>query len=204
MQKIMFNEQYGLQSATLKRDKWNTRRWLSNDKFKRFWWDEEKQLIYYANTFDNELVAPRELQPKYKIGEVVAIAQSYGDILASEYLPPRKEDEVCRLVSENHIGCTNKMFVRAELMPHHIQITGIKVERLQDISDEDCLAEGIYRRDDVIDLNLRPVVRYQFYGTPSLFVTPKEAYHALIDKVCGIRTWDENPWMVAYAYKLKD
>ena len=36
------------------------------------------------------------------------------------------------------------MFVKADLMPRHIEFTDRKVERLQDISDEDCLKEGIY------------------------------------------------------------
>lgn len=38
---------------------------------------------------------------------------------------------------------SNKMFVKAELMPHQIRITGIKCERLYDISEADCLREGI-------------------------------------------------------------
>lgn len=40
-------------------------------------------------------------------------------------------------------GWTNKMFVRANLMKRHIRITDVKVERLRDISEEDCLKEGI-------------------------------------------------------------
>ena len=35
-----------------------------------------------------------------------------------------------------------KVSVRA-VVQHQIRITGIRVERLQDISDEDCLREGI-------------------------------------------------------------
>lgn len=200
----MFNEQYGLQSATLKRDKWNTRRWLSNDKFKRFWWDEEKQLIYYANTFDNELVAPRELQPKYKIGEEVAIAQSYKDAHIDPHSIVKMIDKGQNMFTPvpafDSAGWTNKMFVKAELMPHHIQITGIKVERLQDISDEDCLAEGIM-------YDPKGAAKYGFRygdGKSKWYRTPKDAFSSLIDKVSGRGTWDENPWVVAYAYKLKD
>ena len=39
------------------------------------------------------------------------------------------------------------MFVKSYACKHHIKITNVKVERLQDISDEDCLKEGVYRLD---------------------------------------------------------
>ncbi|MBQ8969209.1 MAG: hypothetical protein IJ064_05715 [Bacteroidaceae bacterium] len=147
------------------------------------------------------------MQPKYKIGEVVAISQSYRDILEEEYLSPTKEDEVCRLVMAHHIGCTNKMFVRADLMPHHIQITGIRVERLQDISDEDCLAEGIFETE--LDRHIPGFGKTAFefkqpLGKRTIFATPKDAYHALIDKIEGLQTWKRNPWEVVYEYKKYD
>ena len=44
-------------------------------------------------------------------------------------------------------GYTNKMFVKSDLMPHHIKITNIRMEQLQDISEEDCLKEGIHKVD---------------------------------------------------------
>lgn len=86
-------------------------------------------------------------EPKYKVGEVVAIAQSYMDVDQFH----RKGKNAAYLEYLDSIlpelklypGWGNKMFVKADLMPHHIKITGIKVERLQDISDEDCLKEGI-------------------------------------------------------------
>ena len=43
-------------------------------------------------------------------------------------------------------GWNNKMFVRADLMPHRIKITGIKLERLQDISEEDIYKEGFEKQ----------------------------------------------------------
>ena len=206
MQKIMFNDHFGLQRATLHRVKTMTRRILKvgyDD-----WNDVRAALEDEVNIAANKEAVMRKYA-KYQVGEVVAIAQTYKEILESEYLPSSKEDEVIRLVEANHIGITNKMYVSADLMPHHIQITGRKLERLQDISDEDCLAEGIIRRDDLINSNMEKIVRYTFEGSFEnhiwkSYATPREAFAVLIDRTSGRGTWSSNPWVVAYSYELKD
>lgn len=98
-------------------------------------------------------------------------------------------------------GWTNKMFVKVNLMPNYIKITGIKVERLQDISDEDCLKEGIY--EDSGDDEFPPSIFYEFEGNKDDgFDTPREAFAALIDKVSGKGTWESNPYVWAYEFEL--
>ena len=147
------------------------------------------------------------VKPRYEIGEVVTIAQSYMDVdrfhrkgknaAYLEYL-----DSILPEL-KLHPGWTNKMFVKADLMPHHIEITGIKVERLQDISDEDCLKEGIY--EDSGDDKFPPSIFYEFEGNKDDgFDTPREAFAALIDKVSGKGTWESNPFVFAYEFVLVD
>ena len=100
-----------------------------------------------------------------------------------------------------HPGWTNKMFVKADLMPRHIEFTDRKVERLQDISDEDCLKEGIY--EDSGDDEFPPSIFYEFEGNKDDgFDTPREAFAALIDKVSGKGTWESNPYVWAYEFEL--
>ena len=91
------------------------------------------------------------------------------------------------------------MFVKADFMPHRIRITNIRVERLQDISEEDCLKEGIWRDDNV---GLEGTT-YWYHGlVNSSFRTAKEAYAALIDKISGKGTWESNPWVFVYDFEL--
>ena len=92
-------------------------------------------------------------------------------------------------------GWNNKMFVKSYACKHHIKITNVKVERLQDISDEDCLKEGIYRLDSA---NGSGGIAYSFVNAPDkkhigLYDTPREAFAALISKVSGKGTWERNP-----------
>lgn len=143
----------------------------------------------------------------YKVGEVVAIAQSYMDV----DLFHRKGKNAAYLEYLDSIlpelklspGWGNKMFVKADLMPHHIRITGIKIERLQDISDKDCLKEGIYKgRCGSADTHFMDA--YYYKGDIQPYCTPRDAFATLIDKVSGKGTWSSNPFVFVYEFELVD
>lgn len=80
----------------------------------------------------------------YAKGEEVAIAQPLSAI--EHNVDFIKTQIFCQL---DNIGIYNrkgnKKSIRAELLPHRIRITDVRIERLQDISDEDCLKEGIQK-----------------------------------------------------------
>ncbi|WP_408733596.1 hypothetical protein [Leyella stercorea] len=201
MKKIMFNDKYGLTQAVLEGRKTQTRRIVYTQNGFVVFDGEDFQL----KKLDNgqallTLCNNRFKTAHYKIGETIAIAQKYEDLI--------KNDDFYRLCGKNGMplecikyerGCNNKMFVRADLMPHHIRITNIRVERLQDIREEDCLKEGIWRDDNV---GLEGTT-YWYHGLAnSSFRTAKEAYAALIDKISGKGTWESNPWVFVYNFYL--
>lgn len=127
-------------------------------------------------------------KPHYKVGEIVAIAQSYADISIEPF-------PFCEA------GWRNKMRVKADLMPHQIKITNIRIQRLQDISDEDCLAEGIYKGQcGSIDTHLMDA--YYYRGDIQPYCTPRIAYANLIDKISGKGTWESNPLVFVYEFEL--
>lgn len=197
----MFNDKYGLTKAVLEGRKTQTRRIVYTQNGFVVFDGEDFQL----KKLDNgqallTLCNNRFKTAHYKIGETIAIAQKYEDLI--------KNDDFYRLCGKNGMplecikyerGCNNKMFVRADLMPHHIRITNIRVERLQDIREEDCLKEGIWRDDNV---GLEGTT-YWYHGLAnSSFRTAKEAYAALIDKISGKGTWESNPWVFVYNFYL--
>lgn len=98
-----------------------------------------------------------------------------------------------------HPGWNNKMFVKAELMKQFIKITNVKVERLQDITGEDCLKEGIEEHLKGVQYGFSSNIGY--IGQYP-FVTPREAFASLIDRVSGKGTWDSNPWVWVYEFEL--
>lgn len=128
----------------------------------------------------------------YKKGEEVAIAQKYSDIMNTV---SSELEQKLKQVS----GWGNKMFVKADLMPHRIRITNIRVERLQDISEDDCIAEGIWKAHNV---GIEGATYWYTNLVNSTYRTAKEAYAALIDKICGKGTWEKNPCVFAYDFEL--
>lgn len=195
MKKIMFNDKYGLTQAVLEGRKTQTRRIA--DTAGRLRDITVRQALEEVNKgraclFDEG--RPLALSA-YKLGETIAIAQKYADLAY--------DGEFFRLLGKVIFekGCHNKMFVKADFMPHRIRITNIRVERLQDISEEDCIAEGVWRDDNV---GLEGTT-YWYHGlVNSSFRTPQQAYASLIDRISGKGTWERNPYVFVYYFELID
>ena len=94
------------------------------------------------------------------------------------------------------------MFVRSDLMKHHIKITDVNVERLHDISDEDIMREGVWQFYN--NKNLFYVSKNIGYAPDVAFLSAREAFWYLIDNISGKGTWESNPWVVAYSFELVD
>lgn len=218
MKKIMFNDKFGLTQAVLDGRKTMTRRIIKCPRTFRGEWvagfnihrrHSDKKIVDWPCMYDADEreFDMGEILPKYKLGEVVAIAQSYKDVDRFH----RKGKNAAYLEYLDSIlpelklypGWGNKMFVKADLMPHHIKITGIKVERLQDISEEDCLKEGIIKGKCGSE-STHFMDAYYVPKEKQPYCTPRNAFAALIDKVSSKGTWESNPFVFAYEFRLTD
>lgn len=176
MKGIMFNTKYGLEQAVLRGDK--TRTWRADKK------------------------------PRYEVGEIVAIKQCYHDVTFN-----RQHSEELGLISEYgdvlaeilfSKGYDNKMFVKNELMPHQIHITSVKQCRLQDLTNEECLREGVCK-DTYYKNTYYNVVGIYLKGHPGVlhpFKSPKDAFFMLINRLYGWAYWYKNPMGYAYEFEL--
>lgn len=222
MKKIMFSDKYGLTDAVLSGMKTMTRRFVSlpNEVEQRVYHTRFKK--YRSGKQEIELMDKNgfiiyHLPIPYQIGEVVAVAQSYHALNKSGYLAPEWLDHTC----EDSAGYNNKMFVRADLMPHRIKFTQVKLERMRDISINDCLMEGIAPcKFPVYDGR---ELKDTLYGyTVSAFVkdiaepwapnnplhflgdTPQTAFIVLLSKLYGKEILESNPFVLAYTFNLLD
>lgn len=253
MQKIMFNDKFGLTKAVLEGKKTQTRRvipesWLANiEKFKEDYFNDTLDSLEGKELLEQYFLVEKRKQPHYSIGETVAVAQNYEPIIqiknldnirgrgrslevedvlkaqdraqiihdygeksetvtvegivSSIFSEDKHSLELSKEFSETFAlpGKKNKMFVKADLMPHQIRITNIHLQRLQDISDEDCLKEGI-KKSWWSDSSGKQL--YGFGEHDDKYTSPREAYAALIDKVSGKGTWEKNPWVFVYDFEL--
>lgn len=193
MKKIMFSDKYGLTQAVLEGRKTQTRR-IINLK------NHDKEYLDTAFDWDFREMVVSDDYAKYKVGEIVAVAQSYKDIFSAynSYHNPQLNIGVKN--PTDTAGWTNKMFVKAEVMPHQIRITKVRIENLQDISDDDCLSEGI-------EFDCKAQSFYCGFNNSTnskiwLGHTPREAYASLIDKVGKKGDWENNPYVFVYEFEL--
>lgn len=182
MQKIMFNDKYSLTKAVLDGIKTQTRRIIPLT-------DVDREYLDSALDWDLCKITIIDCYARYKVGEEVAVAQRYSECRRA----------VCLVDSA---GWDNKMFVRAVLMPHRIKITNIRIERLQDISDEDCIKEGVIHYDDIFGKGYMVEDTYNNNYRRHGFTTPRKAFAHLIDKLSGKGTWKSNPYVFVYEFEL--
>lgn len=192
MKKIIFNDKYGLTRAVLEGRKTQTRRiaYIGNISNLDCGICVERKNFGRATLFYGIVNIAHS---RYCVGEEVAVAQAYCELVSKVGF---NESEINKL--RNSKGWTNKMFVKADLMPHRIRITDIRAERLQDISEEDCLAEGI------VDFESR-INKAHFYSITdesATYGTAKKPYSLLIDKIAGKGTWKRNPYVFVYEFEL--
>ena len=211
MKKIMFNDRYGLTQAVLEGKKTMTRRIIPDIEID---WVRRGRVTLPVGGFENDVLfmnvrsilpdagisdysAPAKYQPRYERGEELAVAQCYKDIdyrgiVAYEDASDIQPGMVRPIPAQESAGWTNKMFVRADLMEEIIRITDIQLQRLNNITNEDCLKEGV---EKWIDCYIVSGIMENQGKNNVCFDTPREAFAALIDRISGKGTWQRNPWV---------
>jgi hypothetical protein len=81
-------------------------------------------------------------------------------------------------------------------------VEGVKIERLQDISEEDAIAEGI----DFCPIEEDGLGGWKCYAAEPKgqdeWSSPYHSYRTLWDSINGAGAWRANPWVVAYTFRL--
>ena len=237
MKKIMFNDRFGLTDDVLAGRKTMTRRLVKlpsgiavKDVYGPVMGIDGSGKVYF--TFDCTDGSRFDVYPYYQVGEKVAVSQCYKQVYRSFSRAGTRHEYGLRIAAVHHSGdldnipgWTNKMFVKANLMPHRIRITDVKVERLCDITDKDCEREGVipvtwrqWLRQDWDDMSPQKYRDHDVWTLPKfrdgildswseedpdeyMAETAQVAYAVLIFKLMGKKVWYGNPWVFAYSFE---
>lgn len=90
------------------------------------------------------------------------------------------------------------IFMPREAARIFLEVTNVRVERLHDLDDNDAINEGIgavksgYEYHDI----------YQDYLNDKNSLNPVPSYKSLWEKINGKGSWDLNPWVWVYEFKV--
>lgn len=134
-------------------------------------------------------------KPRYNIGETVYLKEPY-------YIDDIDPDTVFYKfsgLSDFDYDWKNKLFMPESCARNFIKITKVSTERINDISESDCIAEGIeaFTKDG-------SVTKYGLDGWewPTMPRTEKDAYKRLWISINGKESWESNPFVFVYEFEF--
>lgn len=139
------------------------------------------------------------MKPRYKKGELLYLKEPYIDDLSMEKIFYKFEKSDNAFINTQIANISNpwknKLFMPQSAARYFIKITDVRVERLQEITEEDCIKEGI-------EMNNMPLEGWYWMEDYYCTDSPILAYEHLIDQINGKGTWDSNPFVFVYDYEL--
>lgn len=184
-------------------------------------YSDVKNMRSLKGTLDSVLA-----KSKYKIGDILwvrepvktiqTISRAMGSNIALKYkylsdgatnwvdIPERIKKNSSNWYLEKGRGIPNGCI--KEMARTFLKIINVRVERLQDISDEDCIAEGILKVSKDGELFKYCIYDKKDYSsTPwqEMPKTPQKAYASIWNKTApkGYK-WEDNPYVFVYEFEV--
>lgn len=125
------------------------------------------------------------------VKETFLIEKSIEDKIHYEYKSDYSEtmaDDVCWKPS---------IFMPKEASRLKLKVTDIRVERVQDITEEDAIAEGVEYVDNQRVEGEEDLCRIylDYMDNESILMSAKSSYKSLWSKINGKDSWKSNPWV---------
>ena len=79
-----------------------------------------------------------------------------------------------------------------------LEVTGVRVERLQEISEADAIAEGAERPENALDIDVWDGVERAAFNAMN---QPADQFRRLWEQINGAASWEANPWVWVVAFR---
>lgn len=150
--------------------------------------------------------------PKYQPGEIIYLREWFRVHSDLDKVPPRNI-KACPIEYKlgGTINCIGDHIQSPgrwrwhQTMPAHLartflKVTDVRVERLNSISKEDAISEGIESTHNPIDLT-----KYKdYFCKKSYYRNPVYSFLSLWQSIYGVDSLEENPWVFAYTFERCD
>ena len=148
------------------------------------------------------------IKPKYKVGDVLYVKEKSYFVDCDCYTPwqcsPQgwyATDEVSCSGIRCSVETIPSIHMRKEMARIFLKVTNVRVERLQNISDEDCLKDGIENVTNYNPIELhRKFDTFRFNGC--CYNSAKYAFKNIWNSTAkdGYR-WEDNPYVFVYEFE---
>ncbi len=153
-----------------------------------FWKPTKEHLFYNQKNAGNKLSIKC---PYGKVGDVLWVRETWNELMSSYYYKAT-DSEWCNKWKPS-------IFMPKAACRIFLEITEIKVERLQDITEDDAIKEGAHSFDE----DLTNEQRLHNYNHPSgRFYGPKKlGFKRLWQSINGPNSWEANPFVWVISFK---
>lgn len=144
---------------------------------------------------------------RYQVGDILWIRESwnYNDDLEEPYVYKQKHAEEFLPEYHNRLKWKPSIHMPFEASRIFLKVINVRVERLQNISNEDAIAEGIKPLLMSSQQLIEQGQLYQNYfqngkfmdGLPSFW-----SFNSLWCKINGGESWESNPWVFVYEFEI--
>lgn len=144
--------------------------------------------------FRNILSEYEFVKPKYTIGDILWVRETYclSKTIGSGFMYKEKVLKESSLIPK----WKPSIFMPKAACRIFLEVTAVKIERVQDISEADAIAEGIKA------LGFSHPHRYKDYLNQGKFwYSPWQSFRSLWKSINGKDSWEENPFVWVYEFK---
>jgi len=180
---------------------------------------QTRRIVKFPKDFDGQEVYPngqfgckysvadgrlQRLYPKYLKDDILYVKETFCK-LRPQMLPGDDLPDWCDYDYKSTCDIKHK-WISPIYMPKEgsrikLLITNVKCQKLQDITEEDCIKEGIGSGFQ-INSGFPDYQHIDKYGVCNLTQdTAKMSYATLWDKINGNGSWDKNNWVFVYEFE---
>lgn len=159
---------------------------------------------------DRVFVEDKTIKSIYgNVGDVLWVRETFAVIKSFEtglrYVVPKAgfESYKDKIIQDDKIKWKPSLFMPKDACRLFIKIKSIRVEKLQDISEEDAISEGVLKDVEFYPGDFKKEMIYRDYtGKTNGCKDARSSYMTLWQKINGADSWDENPYVWTLEFEI--